>query len=69
MATIKVESIERKMNASVEVKLDVRTSVGQLIVPLRFGDQGSAAENEKNALREFRTWLQEALQALDAQGL
>jgi hypothetical protein len=66
MATIKIESITHAMQGAVEVTLDVRTSMGKLSVPLKFPDQGSAAANEQQALREFRAWLQEALQALEA---
>jgi len=66
MASITVDGIQREMNRQVEVRLDVRTSMGKIIVPLKFDDQGSAAANEKHAYVELRVWLQEALQALDA---
>jgi hypothetical protein len=66
MATIAVDSTTREMNGMVEVKLDVRTSMGKIIVPFKFADQGSSAANEKHAYAELRVWLQEALQALEA---
>jgi hypothetical protein len=66
MASIKVANIEKQMGGAVEVKLDVRTKMGKLTVPMNFSDRGSAAENEKQAFQEFREWLQEALQALEA---
>jgi hypothetical protein len=66
MAFMKMDSIETLMNGQVEVKLDVRTSVGKLIVPFKFEDQGSAAENEKRAIHEFGVWLHEALEAFEA---
>ena len=66
MATIAVESTRRGMNGTVEVRLDVRTSMGKIIVPLKFPDQGSPAANEKQAYHELRVWLQEAQQALEA---
>jgi hypothetical protein len=68
MATIKVEGIKQAMNGAVEVNLDIRTTMGKLVVPLRFEDQGSAAANEKRAYQELRVWLQEALQAVEAHG-
>jgi hypothetical protein len=68
MATIRLDSITREMNHGVEVNLDIRTSKGKIVVPFRFGDQGSAAANEKQAYQELKVWLQEAQQALEALG-
>jgi hypothetical protein len=65
MATINVEGVSREMNGKVEVRLDVRTSMGKISVPFKFDDQGSASANEKHAYGELRVWLQEAQQALE----
>jgi hypothetical protein len=65
MATIKVQEINRQLNQRVEVVLDVRTSMGKIILPFKFDDQGSDEANEKHAHRELRQWLKEADQALD----
>jgi hypothetical protein len=62
-----MHSIKPDMNNNlVEVKLDVRTRMGKLIIPMTFGDHGSVAANEKQAFVEFRAWLGEARQALDS---
>jgi hypothetical protein len=67
MATIKTESIEPDrvhLGNSMVVRLHVQTSTGRFTFPFTVEDQGSMSANEKQALRELRTFLQEALQAL-----
>ena len=64
MARIAVDSITREMNGIVEVKLDVRTSMGEIVVPFKFADLGSSAANEKQARAGLLRWLQEVQQAL-----
>ena len=64
MARIAVDSTTREMNGIVEVKLDVRTSMGEIVVPFKFADLGSSTANEKQARAGLLRWLQEAQQAL-----
>jgi hypothetical protein len=45
----------------VDVKFDVRTSVGRLPIEMTVDDFGSSGENEKQALLEVRKLLEEAL--------
>jgi hypothetical protein len=58
---IKVEKFDRESNGGIVVTLDVRTSMGQMLYPMRFGDQGSMSANERKALLELQTHLEEAL--------
>jgi len=64
MARIAVDSTTREMNGIVEVKLDVWTSMGKIVVPFKFTDLGSSTANEKQARAGLLRWLQEAQQAL-----
>jgi len=63
MATVKIVSTETHGH-NVEVKLEARTSMGPFTFPFAFEDQGSTTANEKQAYRELRIVLQEALAAL-----
>jgi hypothetical protein len=59
---IRVDKIERQMGSKVLVRFDVRTSIGQLPIEMIVDDRGSSGENEKQALLEVQTLLQEALE-------
>jgi hypothetical protein len=64
--TITVADIQPDMNHYVEVKLIVSNKWGGCTVPLKFADQGGRAENEKQAHKELRLWLQETLEFLES---
>ena len=68
MATITTLGIApAKRHSGVEVQIEVRTSTGRFTFPFEFEDQGSLVANEQQARRELRTFLQEALEALETQ--
>jgi hypothetical protein len=60
--SIRVNKMERDMGSKVVVNFDVHTSVGRLPIEMKVDDYGSAGENEKQALLEVRTMLEEALE-------
>lgn len=57
---IRVEKFERAMNGVI-VTFDVRTSAGKMEYPVQIADQGSMSANERQALLELQTLLEEAL--------
>jgi len=58
---IKVEKLDRASNGRIVATLDVRTSMGQMMYPMQFDDQGSMSANERQAFLELKQHLEEAL--------
>lgn len=65
--TIEVLGIERHQNNQVVVKIEARTALGRLQFPATFEDQGSRLQNERRALSEVRTLVEEIVVALRLQ--
>jgi hypothetical protein len=63
-ATIEVLGIERHPNNQVVVKIVARSALGRLQFPVAFEDQGSQLQNERRALSEVRTLVEEIAVAL-----
>jgi hypothetical protein len=69
MATIKTDSIAPwkrvAQGQGVVVTISVRTDTDRLSFPFEFQDQGSPTANDTQARHRLRTFLQEALRALE----
>ncbi len=62
MGLIRVMKIDRLPGSKVQVDIEVSTSDGHFTFPLKFDDQGSSGNNERQAFLELQTFLKEALE-------
>ncbi|SDR29014.1 hypothetical protein SAMN05519103_01764 [Rhizobiales bacterium GAS113] len=63
-ATVEVLGIERHLNNQVVVKIVARSALGRFQFPVMFEDQGSRLQNERRAISEVRTLVEEIAVAL-----
>ncbi len=61
MGLIRVMKIDYTAGSKVQVDVEVSTSDSHFTFPLKFDDQGSAGNNERQAFLELDTFLREAL--------
>jgi hypothetical protein len=65
VATIIVAKIDHLLHDRAEVILDVRTSVGKLVLPITMGREDTAEAYENEAKRQLRILCEEILGALE----
>lgn len=61
MGTIKVIEAIPDLNRLTTIKIEVRTSAGRMVYPVRTHDQGSTEANQRAAFRDLQTLLEESL--------
>jgi hypothetical protein len=64
MATVEIVKSEKQIDNDLEVRIDARTSVGRIDIPLRFEDQGSQERNETRAFKQALVIVEEIASAL-----
>ena len=64
MATVEIVKSEKQIDNDLEVRIDARTSVGRIDIPLRFEDQGSQERNETRAFKQALVIVEETASAL-----
>jgi hypothetical protein len=64
MATVEIVKSEKQIDNDLEVRIDARTSVGRIDIPLCFEDQGSQERNETRAFAQALVIVEEIASAL-----